>query len=102
MNVLIQVNISEESNKNGININDCKELAKIISLMPHLNLRGIMAMPSKQKNNAQYNKTKIIFDQLRKKYPLVDTLSLGTSFDIQESLLASSNMIRIGRHIFNK
>lgn len=74
--------------------------------MPNLNLRGIMAMPEIKKNiidnNIQYKKTKIIFNQLKRKYASVDTLSLGTSFDIKKSLLAESNMIRIGRNIFNK
>ncbi|WAI19248.1 MAG: YggS family pyridoxal phosphate-dependent enzyme [Buchnera aphidicola (Brevicoryne brassicae)] len=106
INVLIQINVSKEPNKNGININEYQKLAKVISLMPNLNLRGIMAMPEIKKNiidnNIQYKKIKIIFNQLKRKYASVDTLSLGTSFDIKKSLLAESNMIRIGRNIFNK
>ncbi|QCI21257.1 YggS family pyridoxal phosphate-dependent enzyme [Buchnera aphidicola (Hyperomyzus lactucae)] len=107
INVLIQINISKELNKNGVNnVEDCYELAEKISLMPHLNLRGIMAMPEIQKdftkNENQYKKIKIIFNKLKKKYTSIDTLSLGTSDDIKESLLATSNMIRIGRNIFHK
>lgn len=106
INVLIQVNISKEVNKNGVSINECEKLAKLISFMPNLNLRGVMAMPSIKKNiinnDIQYKKTKIIFHQLKRKYKSVDTLSLGTSFDIKKSLLSDSNMIRIGRNIFNK
>lgn len=74
--------------------------------MPNLSLRGIMAMPLMKKNivanNIQYEKIKTIFNQLKRKYSSVDTLSLGTSLDIKESLLATSNMIRIGRDIFNR
>jgi pyridoxal phosphate enzyme (YggS family) len=107
MNVLIQINISRESNKNGVNnIQECHQLAKTISLMPNLHLRGIMAMPKINKDfietQNQYKKIKIIFDELKKQYTSIDTLSLGTSYDIKESLLATSNMIRIGRNIFHK
>jgi len=74
--------------------------------MPHLNLRGIMAMPAINKNSIdnsiQYKQIKTIFEKLKKRYISVDTLSLGTSFDIKKSLIATSNMIRIGRDIFDK
>ncbi|WP_410051818.1 YggS family pyridoxal phosphate-dependent enzyme [Buchnera aphidicola] len=106
INVLIQINISEEKNKNGVYIKDYKKLAESIYLMPHLNLRGIMAMPAINKNSIdnsiQYKQIKTIFEKLKKRYISVDTLSLGTSFDIKKSLIATSNMIRIGRDIFDK
>ncbi|WAI12070.1 MAG: YggS family pyridoxal phosphate-dependent enzyme [Buchnera aphidicola (Macrosiphum albifrons)] len=106
INVLIQINNCKELTKNNIDIDQFQKLAKVISLMPNLNLRGIMAMPLIKKNiienNIQYEKIKAIFNQLKRKYSSVDTLSLGTSLDIKESLLATSNMIRIGRDIFNK
>ncbi|WP_367678302.1 YggS family pyridoxal phosphate-dependent enzyme [Buchnera aphidicola] len=106
LNVLIQINSSQEKNKNGVCIKDYKQLAEEIYLMPHLNLRGIMAMPSINNdpiiNKVEYKKIKIAFQELKKQYISVDTLSLGTSFDIKQSLLSTSNMIRIGRCIFNK
>ncbi|AYN24542.1 YggS family pyridoxal phosphate-dependent enzyme [Buchnera aphidicola] len=104
MNVLMQINISNETNKNGVCIKNYKKLAKIISLMPNLNFRGIMIMPSTKKEIIKkydnYKKGSIIFHELKKKYQSIDTLSLGTSFDIEQSLLFQSNMIRIGRSIF--
>ncbi|QCI22974.1 YggS family pyridoxal phosphate-dependent enzyme [Buchnera aphidicola] len=106
INVLIQINYDKKSTKNDIDTDQFQKLAKIISLMPNLNLRGIMAMPLMKNNiianNLQYEKIKIIFNQLKRKYSSVDTLSLGTSLDIKESLFATSNMIRIGRDIFNR
>lgn len=65
-----------------------------------------MSMPSKHENtisnSMQYKKITNIFKILKEKYISVDTLSLGTSFDIKSSLIAGSNMLRIGRNIFNK
>ncbi|WAI03403.1 YggS family pyridoxal phosphate-dependent enzyme [Buchnera aphidicola] len=106
INVLIQINISQEENKNGISIQDYQKLAELINVLPNLNLRGIMAMPEIKKNvidnQIQYKKIKIIFEKLKKQYASIDTLSLGTSLDIKESLLAHSNMIRIGQSLFNR
>ncbi|CAL4325901.1 YggS family pyridoxal phosphate-dependent enzyme [Buchnera aphidicola] len=106
MNVLMQINISNEINKNGVSIKNYKKLANIISLMPHLNFRGIMIMPEIIKKNVEkdndYKNAQIIFNQLKKEYKSVDTLSLGTSFDIEKALSFQSNMIRIGHSIFKK
>lgn len=105
MNVLIQINISKENHKNGIySEEECYELADCIISMPNLCFRGIMALPSITKNiiekNIDYQEINNIFYKLKKKYHSVDTLSLGTSLDIEESLIAHSNMIRIGYAIF--
>ncbi|AAM68072.1 YggS family pyridoxal phosphate-dependent enzyme [Buchnera aphidicola] len=104
MNVLMQINISNEVTKNGICIKNYKKLAKTISLMPNLNFRGIMMMPEVEKKmikqNDNYKNGNFIFNELKKEYQSIDTLSLGTSFDIENALLFHSNMIRIGRFIF--
>ncbi|QFQ32701.1 YggS family pyridoxal phosphate-dependent enzyme [Buchnera aphidicola (Aphis fabae)] len=105
INVLMQINISKEENKNGICIKNYKKLAKIISKMPHLNFRGIMAMPKKEKEVIKYynyENIRNIFNILKNEYKSVDTLSLGTSFDIDTALIYNSNMIRIGKDIFNR
>ncbi|QCI16772.1 YggS family pyridoxal phosphate-dependent enzyme [Buchnera aphidicola (Aphis craccivora)] len=104
MNVLIQINISQEENKNGIYIKNYKKLANIVSKMPNLNFRGIMAMPKKEKEiikYCDYENIRNIFNILKNEYKSVDTLSLGTSFDVKTALMYNSNMIRIGKDIFN-
>lgn len=63
-----------------------------------------MALPSQNNTidkKIDYTNLNIIFQKLKEKYSSIDTLSLGTSFDIEESLIANSTMIRIGRAIFN-
>ncbi|CAL4325888.1 Pyridoxal phosphate homeostasis protein [Buchnera aphidicola (Protaphis terricola)] len=102
MNVLMQINISQETNKNGVDIKNYKSLAQFINQMPNLNFRGIMAMPKKHRTKYyDYENIKNIFYTLKDKYDSVDTLSLGTSFDLKESIINESNMIRIGKKIFN-
>ncbi|QFQ32353.1 YggS family pyridoxal phosphate-dependent enzyme [Buchnera aphidicola] len=104
INVLIQVNISEETNKNGVSIKNYQKLAITVSNMPNLKFRGIMAMPKKEQKRIKYcdyQNIKNIFNILKNKYKSVDTLSLGTSFDIKTAIMYNSNMIRIGKSIFN-
>lgn len=104
INILIQINISQEENKNGVCLENYRNLAEIVSKMPNLNFRGIMAMPQKKEKfikHYNYKNISNIFDILKKKYQSVDTLSLGTSFDMKTALMYNSNMVRIGRDIFN-
>ena len=46
LNVLIQVNISDEESKSGIQPEEMPTLAKHIENLPHLHLRGLMAIPA--------------------------------------------------------
>lgn len=45
LNVLIQINISNEQSKSGIHPSEMLGLAKHIGNLPHLKLRGLMAIP---------------------------------------------------------
>ncbi|ALD15474.1 hypothetical protein IX46_02840 [Buchnera aphidicola (Aphis glycines)] len=104
INVLIQVNISEEPNKNGVSIKNYQQLAIIVSKMTNLKFRGIMALPKQTQGKIQYRDyqdVKNIFNVLKNQYESVDTLSLGTSFDIKTAITYNSNMIRIGKSIFH-
>ncbi|WWO99153.1 MAG: YggS family pyridoxal phosphate-dependent enzyme [Candidatus Dasytiphilus stammeri] len=104
INVLIQINISEEKSKFGISLTELTKLAQAMVLMPRLSLRGIMALPSLEKstNLSVYHHIATVFQQLKSQYSTVDTLSLGTSSDIEAAILSGSTMIRIGRAIFGE
>ena len=53
LNVLIQINISDEASKSGIQPSEMIELAKHIENLPHLRLRGLMAIPAPTDNVAE-------------------------------------------------
>ncbi|MEE9444495.1 MAG: YggS family pyridoxal phosphate-dependent enzyme, partial [Cocleimonas sp.] len=46
LNICIQVNISNETSKSGVTIDDVEALAKEISKLSRLKLRGLMVIPS--------------------------------------------------------
>ncbi len=45
-NVLIQINISDENSKSGIQLAELDELAAAVAELPRLRLRGLMAIPA--------------------------------------------------------
>lgn len=100
LNVLIQINIDNEETKSGISLDQLNALAEKVMGMPRLCLRGIMAMPRPSGSCRSYTKLADVLINLRSKYPMLDTLSLGMSDDIDEAIAAGSTMLRIGTSIF--
>ena len=106
LNVLIQINISQESSKSGIQPSDMLTLAKHIENLPHLRLRGLMAIPEPTNDVAQQEQTfcqmKTLFEQLQQALPnaQIDTLSMGMTDDMQSAIKCGSTMVRIGTAIF--
>lgn len=104
LQVLIQVNTSAEESKSGVNEQEVLELAKTISELPNITLRGLMSIPANVQDYQQqleaFTELKALFEQLKSQYPQVDTLSMGMSGDMQPAVEAGSTMVRIGTAIF--
>lgn len=104
LNVLIQINISDEASKSGIDLADLDTLAAEVENLPGLTLRGLMAIPAPE---SDYEKQLAVgkemanaFTALQARYPSVDTLSLGMTEDMEAAIAAGSTMVRIGTAIF--
>jgi len=106
LNVCIQVNISQEETKSGVNPADVARLALTIASLPNLKLRGLMAIPTAtddvQVQQQEFSQLKQLFDQLKQQYPSVDTLSMGMSGDMDIAIANGSTMVRIGSAIFGE
>ncbi|MDF7667536.1 YggS family pyridoxal phosphate-dependent enzyme [Orbaceae bacterium ESL0727] len=104
LNVLIQVNISQEASKSGIAPEQLPELAQQIVALPNLSLRGLMAIPEIEddfdKQVAVFRKMQQLLHTLQTQYPFLDTLSMGMTNDMQAAITAGSTMVRIGTAIF--
>jgi len=62
-----------------------------------------MAIPKPKDNERQklsFKKIKNKFNELKKNYNELDTLSMGMSADYQEAIAEGSTMIRIGTNLF--
>jgi pyridoxal phosphate enzyme (YggS family) len=106
LNVCIQVNISQEQSKSGVNPEDVATLALTIASLSNLKLRGLMAIPTAtddvQLQQQEFSQLKQLFDQLKQQYPSVDTLSMGMSGDMDIAIANGSTMVRIGSAIFGE
>ena len=62
-----------------------------------------MVIPKPKDNERQrlsFKKIKNKFNELKKNYNELDTLSMGMSADYQEAIAEGSTMIRIGTNLF--
>jgi pyridoxal phosphate enzyme (YggS family) len=106
-NILIQVKVLPDENKAGLSFSECLDLIEKIKFLPHLKLRGLMAiLPLGLDENEQYLaflSLKKFFDECNQhlEEPM-DTLSMGMSDDYELAIRAGSNMIRMGRCIFGE
>lgn len=104
LNVLIQINISDENSKSGISLEALDALAAEVVELPHLSLRGLMAIPAPESDYVRQfevaRQMAVAFAGLQARYPDVDTLSLGMSDDMDAAIAAGSTMVRIGTAIF--
>ena len=99
LNVLIQVNVSGEASKSGVELDQVADLARAIATLPRLQLRGLMAIPEPGADRSRYASVKKVFEQLKGRFGF-DTLSMGMSDDLDVALAEGSTMVRVGTAIF--
>lgn len=104
LNVLLQVNISGEASKSGATPAELPGLARTVAGLPHLCLRGLMAIPEPEtdpaRQRAAFERTRAQFDRLLAEGHPLDTLSMGMSADLDAAITAGATMVRIGTAIF--
>ena len=104
LNICIQVNISKEPNKNGVYSEEVLDLAKKISQLPNLKLRGLMTIPHYYKELEQQFKSfyelYLLAKTLHQHDSAIDTLSMGMSNDFPAAIAAGATIVRIGTGIF--
>jgi pyridoxal phosphate enzyme (YggS family) len=104
LNVCLQVNLSGEATKSGMTLDDVSVMAELVTNLPNLTLRGLMAIPAPQVDPVQqrlvYAPLVEKYHQLQQRYSQIDTLSIGMSDDMEAAIAAGSTMVRIGTAVF--
>ncbi|MEP5765791.1 MAG: YggS family pyridoxal phosphate-dependent enzyme [Halieaceae bacterium] len=104
LNVCLQVNISNEDSKAGVDPADIEELAVAISGLPGLRLRGLMAIPAltddPSQQRANFSALRKALQKLQALHPGLDTLSMGMSADLDAAIAEGSTLLRIGTAVF--
>ena len=105
LNVLIQLNIDNEPQKAGVSVDKLPSLAKDIESLPHLKLRGLMAIPRARSDAAGQDE---VFAKVAKCHKQIaaqignhfDSLSMGMSNDLETAIKAGATHIRVGSDLF--
>ncbi|WP_175939486.1 YggS family pyridoxal phosphate-dependent enzyme [Caballeronia sp. BCC1704] len=104
LNVCVQVNVSGEASKSGVEPHDAAALAHAVAALPGLRLRGLMSIPEPadtlDAQRAPHARLRELMDALRADGLELDTLSMGMSADLEAAVLEGSTMVRIGTAIF--
>ena len=106
LNICIEVNLDEEPQKAGTVLNTLYDLAHAIAPLVNLRLRGLMAMPAPSAQlsiqRTKFARLYKAFTQLNQQGFKLDTLSMGTTNDMQAAILEGATMLRIGTTIFGE
>jgi len=106
LNICLQVNLCNEENKAGIALDEVAELAKEVSHINNIRLRGLMAIPlnttDPEQQKHHFRQLKNSLEQLNKTGFDLDTLSMGMSNDMETAIAEGATMIRIGTAIFGE
>lgn len=109
MDILIQVNISGEESKFGIEPEMLPEFFSHCETLKHVKIRGLMTILPKNCDNVTErllfsNINKIFLDNKVKTYHNVymEHLSMGMSGDFCEAVQCGSTMVRVGSRIFGE
>ena len=104
LQICLQVNISGEATKSGVRPTDLPDLAKAVVTLPHLTLRGLMAIPAPTSNSSQqrqaFAQLRQLLQQLNASGLSLDTLSMGMTDDMEAAITEGATIVRIGTAVF--
>ena len=104
LNVLVQINTSNEDSKSGVRSDAAPELLAAINELPGLRLRGLMTIPAATTNQTAqrepFRQLSELMARLSDALPQLDTLSMGMSGDLEAAVSEGANIVRVGTDIF--
>ncbi len=107
INVLIQVNLSQEKSKYGVQqLGELFQLAETLHAGQWIKLRGLMTIPAPDLGETStrklFEKLRMWRDQLQNELdaPEITELSMGMTADFQWAIQEGATMIRLGTAIF--
>ena len=104
LNICLQINISDEISKSGVQLQELPALVEAISQFPRLKLRGVMAIPGKQIGfEQQCQPYRSIYQAVNAlNQPQLDTFSFGMSEDLEAAIFEGATIVRIGKALFGE
>jgi len=107
--VLLQVHLGEEETKAGVEADALEELARQVSALPHLRIRGLMTLPpwydDPQQARPHFRRLRELATQVAAlNLPGVEMteLSMGMSHDFAVAIEEGATLVRVGTAIFGE
>lgn len=106
--ILIQVNTAGENSKFGLKPDDTVEVMSEIAKFKNINIKGLMTIApivdNPQKTRPYFRMLRELKDEINTlniKHTTLNILSMGMTDDFAQAIEEGSNMIRLGRAIFD-
>lgn len=104
LQICLQVNISGEASKSGVDEAGLVPLAEAVANLPNLRLRGLMCIPAPAQGLAAqrrpFARLRELLEDLRARGLHLDTLSMGMSDDLEAAVLEGATLVRVGTALF--
>ncbi len=106
IDILIQVNTSNEDQKSGAEPAVTKNLCDDISKLENINLKGLMTIgmftDDEEIIRENFRTLKNLYDELKPLHKNFEYLSMGMTSDYEIAIEEGANMLRIGSAIFGQ
>lgn len=109
MDILLEVNVAEESSKHGFSFDEVEAAVLQTAKYSHLRLRGLMTVApytkNAEENRIYFRKMKELLVDINAKNidnVYMDILSMGMSSDYEVAIEEGATMVRVGTGIFGE
>lgn len=106
IDILVQVNTSNEEQKYGVSPEEAESLCKQISLLENINVKGLMTIAKltddRDEIRRSFRTLKELFDKMKSDFSDFKYLSMGMTNDFDIAIEEGANMLRIGSAIFGE
>ncbi len=108
-NILIQINIGDESTKSGVRLADAPALIREISYFDNLSIKGLMIIPpffdDPEEVRPFFSACRALRERIQNENipgVFMDELSMGMTGDFEVAIQEGATLVRIGTAIFGK
>lgn len=102
--ICLQVNVSGEASKSGVEPAALPGLAQAVADLPRLRLRGLMSIPAATDDpglqRRAFARVRELAEDLGRRGYALDTLSMGMSNDLEAAIAEGATLVRIGTALF--
>ena len=106
LNACVQVNISGEKSKSGVEPDTALALLREVASLPRLVVRGLMGIAEETsdvaRQRSQFRSLRELYEKARAEGIALDTLSMGMSADLEAAIAEGATLVRIGTALFGE